>query len=99
MAYVASFYLTISLHISPIKYSGKVIDIYMLLEYQAIDHILLGLLQTYKNRILSAPSPNSVLEFFKYDLMKESLKSDNMGGYINQKSLDLLMGNTSTRRI
>lgn len=91
MAYVASFYMTICLHITPIKLSGKVLDLFMLLEYKAIDHLLIGMIQSYKERIINAEGPNQVLEFFKFDLMKESLKGDNIGSFINSKSLNLLL--------
>lgn len=73
------------------KLSGKVLDLFMLLEYKVVDHLLIGMLECYSDRILSAEGPNQVLEFFKFDLMKESLKGDNIGSFINSKSMAIIL--------
>lgn len=64
----------------------------MLLEYKAVDHILIGLIETYKQRIMEAGNQTEVLEFFKFDLMKESLEGENIGCFINSESLKSLIG-------
>jgi len=63
----------------------------MLLEYEAIDHLLLGLLQRFQKKIMAFKSPVDVLDFFKFELMKECLASDNIGAYINPKSLETFL--------
>ena len=60
----------------------------MLLEYEAIDHPLLGLLERYKKKIVGFESPVGVLEYFKEGLMKDCLSEENFGSYMNSKSLD-----------
>ena len=91
IAYVASYYLTLCLHITPMQFSGKVIDLFMLLEYKCMDFILLGLFKTHKKRIMSFNDPSEILGYFKMDLMKESLRFDQIGAYLDIYSLKKLL--------
>ena len=91
IAYVASFYLTIFLHITPILFSGKILDIFMLIEYAAVDHLLLGLLTSNREKILSFKSEDLIISFLKEDLMNECLEFDGVGGFMLSDSLELFL--------
>lgn len=92
MAYLAPFYLTIFLHITPIKHSGKLLDIFTLVEYEAVDQLLLGLLTSNRSKILNFKTEDQIIIYFKEDLMKESLKNDGVGSFVLADSLERFLG-------
>ena len=95
MAYLAPFYLTIFLHVTPIKHSGKILDIFMLVEYEVVDHLLIGLLTSLRKRILDMPSEDDIILFFRDQLMEECLEHDNIGSFLMTDSLEDILKRTA----
>ena len=79
------------MHITPLKLSGKILDIFMLLEHEMVDHILIGLLQVHEDKLMAMDHAANVMEYFKNSLMADSLTSDTIGNFINEESLNKLM--------
>jgi hypothetical protein len=79
------------MHITPLKLSGKIIDIFMLLEHEMVDHILIGLLQIHEEKLMAMEHAAMVMDYFKNQLMQDSLTRENIGNFINEESLHKLM--------
>lgn len=91
ISYVSTFYLTICLHITPMQLSGKILDIFMLLELELVDHILIGLLEAHRQKILEMDNASDIMDYFKNKMMSESLLNENIGFFINEESLKKLI--------
>lgn len=63
----------------------------MLLEHEMVDHILIGLLQIHEEKLMAMDNASSVMDYFKNQLMKDSLTRENIGNFINEESLQKLM--------
>lgn len=73
MAYFASFYLTFFIHLAPIELSGRILDSFFVLEYDLVDHLLLGMLEKNKKKILDFERQDMLLKYVKYQMIEETL--------------------------
>lgn len=89
LAYVAPFYLTIFMHVTPIKYSGKLLDIFCLVEEEVVDNLLTGLLMSKKKILLGFHVESQIMDYFKDDMMTSALKCDCVGSFLLPDSLQL----------
>lgn len=76
IAYFASFYLTFFVHLAPIELSGRILDSFLVLEHNFVDHMLLGLLEKNKKKILEFERQDSLLKYVKYEMIKETLNGN-----------------------
>jgi len=76
------------MHVTPIKYSGKLLDIFCLVEEELVDHLLLGLIMCHKLYIQSLPNESQILVYFKDELLDQSLGHDTSGSYLLPDSLE-----------
>lgn len=73
------------------QFSGKILDIFMLLELELVDHILIGLLEVHREKILEMENASYIMDYFKNKMMSESLLNENIGFFINEESLQKLI--------
>lgn len=59
----------------------------MLIEYDAVDHLLLGLLTSNKTKILEMEDEDEITTFFKEELMDGCLSNDGVGSFMLADSL------------
>lgn len=63
----------------------------MLLELELVDHILIGLLEAHREKLLEMDNASYIMDYFKNKMMSESLLSENIGFFINEESLSKLI--------
>ena len=72
-------------------FAGKILDIFMLVEYDIVDHLLIGLLTSLQNKLLEMKQEDDILVFFKEGLMNYCLKNDNIGSFMLLDSLEMFL--------
>jgi len=87
LAYVSPFYLTVFLHITPFEYCGKILDIFMVVGFEVVHHLLLAILSSKQSKLLAMDNEGEIIEYLKCDLMKEIISSDNFSNLLLPDSL------------
>lgn len=59
----------------------------MLIEYDAVDHLLLGLLTSNRSKILDMEEEDQITTFFREELMQNCLSHDGVGSFMLADSL------------
>jgi len=79
------------MHVTPIKYSGKLLDIFCLVEEEVVDNLLTGLLMSKKNILIGFHVESQIMDYFKDDMMTSALKCDSVGSFLLPDSLQLFL--------
>lgn len=79
------------MHVTPIKYSGKLIDIFCLVEEEVVDNLLTGLLMSKKKTLMGFENEAQIMSYLKEDLMDSALKCDSVGSFLLPDSLEMFL--------
>ena len=82
VAYFASFYLTVCMHITPMEYAAKILDLFLIIGEETIHYLLMGILISQKTHLLSLENEEQILNFLKNDLMRQVFKSEHIGSFL-----------------
>ena len=63
---------------TPVQISRKIISPFLIIGYEIIDHILLGLFTSYKEEILEFEDISKLMIFVKKEMFTQSLLHDNL---------------------
>lgn len=88
MTYFIPFYMTLFLHMTPMVLSGKILDLYMMISNQIVDHLLMGLLVAFKGEILKLDNEDKICRFIQKELMEKALIDNTLSNLLMP---DLLM--------
>lgn len=87
LAYFASFCLTICMHIIPLEFAGKVLDLYLMAGEATIYYVLKGVLMSQRSKIMSLPSEEAIMNYLKNDLMKDIFTTGNIASILLMEDL------------
>jgi hypothetical protein len=79
------------MHVTPIKYSGKLLDIFCLVEEEVVDNLLTGLLMSKKKILMDFENESQIMSYLKEDLMISALKCDSVGSFLLPDSLEMFL--------
>ena len=82
VVYFASFYLSVCMHITPMEYSAKILDMFLFIGEDTIHYILMGLLISNKQYIMDMDNEEEILNFLKNEIMKSTFKNGCIGSIL-----------------
>ena len=82
---------------TPVEDSHRIFTAFLLIEYDIVDHVLMGLLTFYKQKILGFNKFGNMMKFIKNDMLSSTLRTDHLGSLFLVDSLELFSGNLGVR--
>ena len=95
VAYFASFYLTICMHITPMEMAGKILDIFFMVGEDSIHYVIMGVLKSVREQLMSFPTEEKILVFLKNDLMRQVFTSGCIGSILIFDHLSEMMSSNT----
>lgn len=98
VAYFASFYLTVCMHITPMEFAAKILDLFLIIGEDTIHYLLMGILISQKNYLLSLANEEQILNFLKNDLMRQVFKTEHIGSFLMLEDWEKILDWTTGRK-
>ncbi len=98
VAFFASYYLTVCMHITPMESAAKILDLFLVIGEDTIHYLLMGILISQKSHLLSLKNEEEILGFLKNDLMRSAFKSDHIGSFLMLEDWEKILDWSAGRR-
>ena len=92
MAYFSTFYLTIFQHMVPVQHSHKIFTAFLLIGYDVVDHILMGMLTFNKQKIIEMEEVFDLSRFIQREMVRTTLEYDFVSSLFLIDSLEMFTG-------
>lgn len=76
------------MHIIPLEYAGKVLDLYLMAGEPTIYYVLKGVLLSQRSKIMSLPSEEAIMNYLKNDIMKDIFTTGNIASILLIEDLE-----------
>jgi hypothetical protein len=70
------------MHITPLQLSGKIVDLYLMIGEYAVHYVLMGVLQSQKDKIMAFHSEEYIMSYLKNDLMRDVFQTGGIGSVL-----------------
>lgn len=88
VGYFAGHYITIFMQSCPLQSSSVILDLFFVLGVELIDHLLIGMLQACRNKILKLERIEDVIIYIKNELLQSFLQNNGLRKILTKESID-----------